>query len=171
MQTNERCSQKEERFAVLYAGGPEDTRGNGTRAYLRAYPSCNSEHAAAVSASRLLKRARVRARVRELREEAAEAAKSRLRSWWELAPEAQRTLELASRGQLRFPDSSPKVEPELIRSAVRSAIEILDRAMGTVKQMHEHRLTGQAIIVGIAAPGQRIEEFEEAEYEVPPSSQ
>ena len=157
MERSKLCFQNEEQFAVLYVGGPDDVRGNGTRTYLETHPNCNSEHAAAVGACRLLSRARVRARVRELRDEAAESAKVRLRSWWELAPDAQRTLELAARGELRFPDADPKLEPELIRSAVRASVELLDRAMGTVKHMHEHQVAGPGIVVHVAGPGEWLE--------------
>ena len=38
-------------------------------------------------------------------------------------------------------------------SAVKAAIEILDRALGTTKHMHEHKLHG-GIIVAVAGPPQ-----------------
>ncbi len=41
----------------------------------------------------------------------------------------------------------------MLRSAVRAAIEILDRALGTTKQMHEHKVGG-GIIVAVAGPSQ-----------------
>ncbi len=135
---------------MLYVAGPDGTRGNGTRAYLEAYPGCGSEGAAAVGASRLLKRAKIRARMKELREQASAEARARLRDWWELAPDAQETLRKAAAGELRFPEAG-RVEPEMLRSAVRSATEILDRALGTTKQMHEHRVQG-GIIVAVAGP-------------------
>ena len=89
----------------------------------------------------------------ELRELAALEARARLRNWMELAPDAQDTLRLAAAGQLRFEGASDRVEPELLRSAVKSAIEVLDRALGTTKQMHEHKVQG-GIIVAVAGPPQ-----------------
>ena len=153
MNGQSQCSPHEERFAVIYTAGPDGIRGNGTRAYLEAYPSCRSEQAAAVGASRLLRRDKVRARMAELRSEASAEARARLRDWWELAPEAQETLRKAAAGELRFPDADQRLEPELIRSAVRAAGHILDRALGTVKQMHDHRVQG-GIIVAVAGPSQ-----------------
>ena len=153
MGTRLRCSPSEEQFAVLYVAGPDGMRGNGTRAYLETHPDCRSRQAAGVGATRLLKRARVRARMKELRDEAAAAARARLRNWMELAPEAQETLRKAAAGKLRFLDAGDRVEPELVRSAVRAAMEILDRALGTTKQMHDHRVGG-GIIVAVAGPPQ-----------------
>jgi hypothetical protein len=71
----------------------------------------------------------------------------------ELAPGAQETLRQAAAGELVFPEADPKLAPELLRSAVKSAIEILDRALGTTKQMHEHKIQG-GIIVAVAGPSQ-----------------
>ncbi len=48
----------------------------------------------------------------------------------ELAPDAQETLRKAAAGTLDF-KGDPKLQPEKLRSAVRSATEILDRALGT----------------------------------------
>ena len=152
MGTRLRCSPSEEQFAVLYVAGPDGLRGNGTGAYLETHPDCRSRQAAGVGATRLLKRDRVRARMKELRDEAAAAARACLRNWMELAPDAQDTLRKAAAGELRFPEAG-RVEPELIRSAVKSAIEILDRALGTTKHMHEHKLHG-GIVVAVAGPPQ-----------------
>jgi hypothetical protein len=71
----------------------------------------------------------------------------------ELAPDAQETLRQAAGGELRFLDADVRERPELLRSAVRSATEILDRALGTTKQMHEHHLQG-GIVVAVAGPPQ-----------------
>ena len=89
----------------------------------------------------------------QLREIAAAECTARLRNWMELAPQAQECLRDAITGRLAFPEADPKVEPEKIRSAVRAAIEVLDRALGTTKQMHEHRVGG-GIIVAVAGPPQ-----------------
>ena len=146
-------SPQQARFAELYVAGPDDIRGNGTRAYLEAYPTCHSRQAAAECASRLLRHAKIRAYMAELREIVAAECTARLRSWMELAPDAQDTLRAAAAGELVFDNADPKLRPELIRSAVKSAIEILDRALGTTKQMHEHKIQG-GIIVAVAGPPQ-----------------
>ena len=145
-------SPQQARFAELYIAGPEDVRGNATRSYLAAYPSCFSIDSAAQSGSRLLRLDKVRARMAELREIAAAECTARLRNWMELAPDAQDTLRLAAAGKL-FPDARVKERPEMLRSAVKASIEILDRALGTTKQMHEHKLHG-GIIVAVAGPPQ-----------------
>ncbi len=158
MRTRRPLSPQQARFAELYVAGPDDIRGNGTRAYLAAYPTCHSESAAKTSASRLLRRDNVRARMAQLREMAAAECTARLRSWMELAPDAQETLRAAAAGELDF-KGDPKLQPEKLRSAVRAATEILDRALGTTKQMHEHKIQG-GIIVAVAGPPQIAPELE-----------
>ena len=140
------------RFAELYIAGPDDLRGRAGRCYRVAYPACSSDKAAAPSASRLLRLANVRAYMAELREMAAAECTARLRNWMELAPDAQETLRAAAAGEL-FPDARVKERPEMLRSAVKAATEILDRALGTTKQMHEHRVQG-GIVVAVAGPPQ-----------------
>ena len=71
----------------------------------------------------------------ELREIAAAECTARLRDWMELAPDAQETLRKAAAGELRFPDAGDRVEPELLRSAVKSAIEV------PCSRDHEHEHT------------------------------
>ena len=96
--------------------------------------------------------------MRELRAEAERASKDKLRSWMSLAPDAQRTLHLAAQGKLTFEGvTDPRERAEVLRSAVRASQEILDRALGTTKQMHEHQVTGQAVVVHVAGPGEHIE--------------
>jgi len=151
-------SPQQSRFAELYIAGPDDLRGNGTRCYQVAYPTAHSKQAACESASRLLRRPQVRARIAQLREIAAAECTARLRNWMELAPDAQDTLRKAAAGRLRF-EASDRVEPELVRSAVRASSEILDRALGTTKQMHEHKVQG-GIIVAVAGPPQVAPELE-----------
>ncbi len=146
-------SPQQSRFAELYITGPDDLRGNGTRCYQVAYPTAHSKRAACESASRLLRRPQVRARIAQLREIAAAECTARLRNWMELAPEAQETLRAAAAGELVFPKADAKLRPELLRSAVKAAIEVLDRALGTTKQMHEHKVQG-GIIVAVAGPPQ-----------------
>ncbi len=89
----------------------------------------------------------------QLREIAAAECTARLRNWMELAPEAQETLRKAYSGELVFPQADAKLQPEMIRSAVKAAVEVLDRALGTTKQMHEHRVQG-GIVVRVAGPPQ-----------------
>ena len=60
--------------------------------------------------------------------------------WWK--DEGGSRLRAASAGELVFDQADPKLRPELLRSAVKGAIEILDRALGTTKQMHEHKVQG-----------------------------
>ncbi len=148
-------------FAELYVAGEEGIRGNATAAYLAAYPSCPSRASAAVCGCRLLKLKGVRAYMAALREAAADSASARLRNWMELAPDAQETLRQAAGGELalQFADAHPRLQPELIRSAVKAATEILDRALGTTKQMHEHRLQG-GIVIAVAGPPQIAPELE-----------
>lgn len=152
---------RQEEFARLYYAGPDELRGNGTRCYLEAYET-NNEQTAATEASRLLKRPKVRARIAELRSQAAEAAKNRARDWWELYPKAQRTLEKAAAGDLPGDDQDK-------RSAVEAAKEIVARCLGSVKIQHEHSLSGQAIVAHVAGePAEPIEAGEEGR-EVPTS--
>ena len=146
-------SPRQARFAELYVAGPDDLRGRQARCYRVAYPACSNDNSAGASASTLLRRPNVRAYMAELREAAGAECTARLRNWMELAPEAQQCLRDAITGRLAFPEADPKVEPEKIRTAVRAAIEVLDRALGTTKQMHDHRVSG-GIIVAIAGPPQ-----------------
>lgn len=156
--TSRPLSPQQARFAELYIAGPDDLRGNATRCYQVAYPTCHSIDSAAQSGSRLLRHAKVRAYMGQLREIAAAECTAKLRNWMELAPEAQDTLRKVAAGELRFPEAG-RVEAELVRSAVRSATEILDRALGTTKQMHEHRVQG-GIVVAVAGPPQVAPELE-----------
>lgn len=141
-------------FAELYAAGPEELAGNAKACYKRVY-GC-SDSAAESGGSRLLRHEGVRARVRALREEAAEAAKARLREWWELAPEAQETLLAAARGEFVGDDDNGRVR-------VQAAQRILDRAMGTPREMHRLEVEHSGITVEVAgAPHPPQEEYEEA---------
>lgn len=146
-------SPRQARFAELYVAGPDDLRGRQARCYRVAYPACSNDNSAGASASTLLRRPNVRAYMAELREAAGAECAARLRNWMELAPEAQETLRAAAGGRLRFMDADARERPELLRSAVRAASEILDRALGTTKQMHEHRVQG-GIVVAVAGPPQ-----------------
>jgi len=147
----------QEAFVQAYVAGDDDTAGNGTRSYLSAYPKCTTDQSGAVQACRLLKLGKVRARISELRADAERQARARLRSWWALAPEAQRTLEQAAAGSFDpMPDAPHGVRAEAIRSGVRSAQEILNRAEGTPQQLHELRITA-GIMVAVAGPGQQLQ--------------
>ena len=136
----------QERFVLAYVAGPDDLRGNGTRSYLHAFPNATNEKNARSSASRLLARDSVRARVRALRDEAAAEAKARLLSWVEEAPQAQEVLLQAMAGEW------PKDwSDEAIRQAVKAAQHWLDRALGSVQQMHNVDVAGTGVQVIVAA--------------------
>lgn len=140
---------------MMYVAGPDDVRGNGTQSYLAACSGSPADNTAASEACGLLKRPKVRARMREIREEGNRGALARLRSWLEMAPAAQTTLEAIAAGTFDFPKDPDAVRSEKIRSARSAAEHILDRALGTVRQMHEHQITG-GIIVGVAGPAHPI---------------
>lgn len=144
-----------EEFARLYYAGPEGLRRNATRCYLAVYYAGDAHSygtgdpeykSAASNAYRLLKRDGVRTRMRELREEASEAAKARAHSWWELYPEAQEVLRQALRG-----DWPEEMDSQDKRSAVEAAVEVVDRAEGPAAFLHEHRHRGEFTVV-VAGP-------------------
>jgi phage terminase small subunit len=137
----------EEAFALAYVAG-NGTQGNGTASYLHAYPNCSSKTVAGSAGSRLLKRDRVQARIRELRQEAAATVRDRLRSWWDLAPEAQATLERAAAGTL-----PAKWSDERIRSAVKSAQYIIDRCEGRPELRGSVQHTGGFAVL-VAGPSE-----------------
>lgn len=146
---------RQEKFAQLYYAGPDDLRGNATRCYLEAYPD-SSYDAAKSNAYRLLTHDGVRARMRELRHEAAEAARARARSWWEMYPDAQVVLARALRGD--WPEAMDSQDK---RSAVEAAVEVLDRAEGPPAILHEHRQSGQ-VTFHVAGPDHSLEGDEES---------
>lgn len=138
-------------FVAAYTAGDDSTRNNGTASYLASHPQV-TRSSAAVQACRLLKLPKVRARIVEMRTEAEIDARARLRSWWALAPDAQDTMALAAAGKFDpMPDAPHGVRAEAIRSGVRAAQEILNRAEGTPQQLHELRVTG-GIVVAVAGP-------------------
>lgn len=152
---------QQEAFCRLYYAGPEEVRGNATRAYLQAYRGNHERYdstdrtykSAASSASTLLKREKVRARIDELRREAAETARTRARSWWELYPDAQRVLIAAMTGRWDRLDAAKSHvwDDEAKRSAVAAAREVVERCEGTAKQVHEFRHRGAVRFV-VAGP-------------------
>lgn len=161
----------QEEFARLYYAGPDPLRGNATRCYLQAYYGGHEDYSdgdrtynvAATSGHRLLQNPKVRARIAELRDEAAESARLRARSWWELYPDAQRTLWAAITG--RWADLGPPSQvwdDEARRSAVKAAQEVVERCEGTSRQVHEHRVQG-GIMVQVAGPDHRGIEAEREE--------
>lgn len=152
MSDDKPLNPRQEEFARLYYAGPEHLRGNGRRCYMEAYDQDDPECADA-AASRLLGRDKVRARIRELRDQAAQEAKARARDWWEIYPEAQETLRKAACGELDFD------HPEQLRTAVKAAQEVVSRCEGTVKQVHEHSVQQESIVVHVAgAPVENPEE-------------
>lgn len=147
---------RQEAFCRLYYAGPDDVRGNATEAYMKAYENSNY-NSASTSASRLLKKAKIRARIAEIREAAAEEAKNRARDWWEMYPKAQETLRKAMDGELDHMDDQAK------RSAIEAAKEVVSRCLGSVKIQHEHSLSGQAIVAHVAGPEHSEEEARQVE--------
>ena len=139
-------TEQAERFVMLYVAGTEETRGNGTQAYLRAYPNTTNKKVAGASASRLLTRESVRVRMKAVRDEAEAEATARLRSWMSLAPKAQAVLDTAMEG-----DWPKGWSDEQIRTALKAAQEALDRALGSTKHMHSEGAGGQTINVFVAA--------------------
>lgn len=156
MSSSRPLNPRQEKFARLYYAGPDEVRGTATRAYQEAYPDSSYESAKS-NAYRLLTRDGVRARTRELREEASEAAKDRARSWWEMYPDAQEVLERAITG-----DWPADMDDQDKRSALEAAIEILDRAEGPPALVHEHRPEGEGITVGVAGPAHSPQEASES---------
>lgn len=120
-----RLSPQEESFAMLYVAGDDETRGNATESYFRAYGGNMSRSTAANGGSRLVRRERVRARMRDIREQAERDAKARLVSFMAEASKAQRTLLQAM--TLDWPAGTTDQE---MRSAVEAAKEWLTRALG-----------------------------------------
>ena len=137
---------QQERFVLAYVAGDENTRGNATESYLHAYPTATNRKNATSSGSRLLSRASVRARVQALRKSAEDEAHARLVSWVERAPEAQEVLLQAMR--MEWPKD---MSDEAIRQAVRAAQHWLDRALGSVQQMHNVDVAGTGVQVIVAA--------------------
>jgi hypothetical protein len=87
----------------------------------------------------------------ELRTEAAEAVRDRLRSWWELAPAAQATLERAAAGILG--SSGIGWSDERIRSAVKAATYIIDRCEGRPELRGSLSVTGGFSVL-VAGPAE-----------------
>ena len=156
-------TERQKRFALLYVAGDPPYFGNGVRCYMKAWYDVEDEPCttprykhAGVQAGRVLRKPGVRVYMREARAEAERAHRERLLSWHSLAPGAQETLEAARRGELRPNSGDSKLDAEIIRSQVRASQEILDRALGTTKQMHEHQVVGQAVMVHVAGPGEDV---------------
>ncbi len=171
---------KEQAAAELYVSGPPSCLGSKVASYVSAYTWRGSRAGARSKASALFGRERVAAYVRALRELSLEESAGTLRDWSELAPDAQETLHRAATGSL------PRgLSDEEVRSAVRAAMYVIDRAYGTPAQQIELRQSG-GIVVHVAGPetlGQvlelhhgaelhHLEELEELEARAlpPPSS-
>ena len=69
MYEEKELNQNQEQFCVEYTTIGQNTYGNGTRAYLAAFPDCNSEESAASLASRLLRNVKIQDRINELHKE------------------------------------------------------------------------------------------------------
>lgn len=151
---------KQQHAAELYVAGPPDCVGNRTESYVRASGWKGSRRGASSKASALFGRPAVRAYVRALRQEGTRQAAAELREWAELAVDAQETLHRAATGQL-----PPGLSDEAVRSAVRAAMYVVDRAYGTPSQQLELRQTG-GITVEVAGPATvgRLVELTDAEH-------
>lgn len=164
----------EEAFAVLYyAAEDPELRGNATQCYAvarfgeRLPPDHDRYQSAATGGSRLLKREKVRARMREIRDEAEERAKQRAASFWEDVPDARETLRWAISGD--WPEEF-EGDDQAKRSAIEAAKTVIERAYGTPKLQHEHRVSGQAIVALTAHPngdGEPLEDPEPDQIEEP----
>lgn len=137
---------KMQRAVELYVSGPPTVLGSKVNSYVSAYNWNGSRRGAQVKASALYARPDVDAYVRALRAAATENAAGQLREWSELAPDAQQTLHMAATGGL-----PAGLSDEAVRSAVRAASYIIDRAFGTPSQQIELRQTG-GIVVHVAGP-------------------
>lgn len=151
---------KEQQAAELYVSGPKHIRGNRTAAFRDVYPWNGSDAGARAKASELFKREGVSAYVRALRATGTERALALLRDWGELAPQAQELLARAAAGKL-----PAGMTDEAIRSGVKAAIHILDRALGSVAQQVELRQSG-GITVRVAGPETVARVLAASEYQV-----
>lgn len=166
----------EDLFAQLYyAGEHPKIRGNRTRSYAEAYwgegleiePKTTRYKSAVKGGKRLSTRDRVRARIREIRDAAEERAKERAASWWEDVPNARQTIRWALTGN--WPEEF-QGDDQAKRSAIEAAKEVFERAYGTPKLQHEHRVSGQAIVAVTAHPdgdGEPLEDPEPDQIEEP----
>lgn len=141
----------EEEFCRLYVHGDADADhtlvGNASRSYHEAYDCTLST--ARSAAYRLLRRDRVRARIKELREEARSVLDEVMPDWKDEVRSAMRTLRWARTG--KWPDRFED-DDQAKRSAVEAAKHTLDRALGSPKQMHELDVNRRSIVVQVAGP-------------------
>lgn len=146
---------KHEAFCrYLVCGYPDeeyDTLGRPTEAYQAVY-ECKRGSAQS-GAHRLMKREEVRTRIREIRDDLAEQAKARALDWWERVPKAQQTLLDAMDGRYAGDDDSG-------RARIQAAIQWLDRALGTPRDMHGRQLEGAPIQVFVAGPAHGSDQVE-----------
>lgn len=148
-QTTDTLPEHYEDLLRAFLSGPSGVAGNGTEAWLYAVDPDAKRGTAASNASRVLRKEAVRKRMHALRLEAAgDVDMTGLRDWMELAPDAQDTLHRAATGQL--PDTWTD---EQIRSAVKAAQTILDRAIGPIAQRLDVR-SQSAIVVKTLGPGE-----------------
>lgn len=140
-------NDRRERFVqYLVAGHPDpdtDTLGNATAAYQAVY-DCKRGSAQS-GGHRLMTTEAVRARVRELREELAEQAMDRAKDWRQEVPRMQQVIIDVAAGKYAHEDDNG-------RARLQAAIHWLDRHYGTVREMHELQVQGQAIIARVAGP-------------------
>ena len=119
------------KFCLEYTLG--EHAGNGTRAYMAAYPTAKDYQGSAASASTLLKEPKVAQKIAELRKEAERAALESVsvQNWMELVPKAMKRL-------VYLMENAKSQTVQL-----QAAEKILDRALGKPKESHsvtvEHR--------------------------------
>lgn len=153
----EDMTPEQEQFCRYYVHGDPDAertiQGNASRSYYRAY-DCKLTTARS-AAFRLLKRERVRTRIAELREEARSVLDEVMPDWRDEVASAMRTLRWARTG--KWPDRFAG-DDQAKRSAVKAAEQTLDRALGSVKQMHEVNVNQRSILVQVAGPAHQPQE-------------
>jgi len=141
-----RLTPKQQKAAELYVAGPPSCLGSKVNSYVSSYDWKGGRAGARSKASALFGRPEVNTYVQALRARALEDTADTLRDWSELAVDAQETLHRAATGSL-----PPGLSDEALRSAVRAASYIVDRAYGTPSQQIELRQTG-GIVVHVAGP-------------------
>jgi hypothetical protein len=85
-------------FCEHYVTGDDGVRGNATECYLHAGYTSKTRQSAAVKASQLMARPEVQSYIYELQMQASKAALDRLKSWRELAYDAQQTVVAIANG-------------------------------------------------------------------------
>ena len=120
-----KLNERQRQFCEEFVNG--EHAGNATQSYLSVYRE-SSVSSAGTSSSQLLADPRITKVIGDLRKEKAEKRITDMRPWEQLVGEAQATLVLILRGEVRS---------RLMLDACR---EVLDRALGKAPQRLEHEL-------------------------------